>query len=354
MSKLAEKKAARAKIASQKFVAARANKFASLVQSSFNSYEAMESKVETFDKRAALAESILSSKDSKNYTSANLKKLSAGLVKTSKEISNAIVDASNKLDVSYICSIKSANDKDKKVSAELISGLSDMYDSLHSYKAQFNLLSKRVAAEVDEMENDIPDEVFMQVDENGYVNEPEQPVDEIDEFNRTFNTEADSMDATSEATEEETDESEEDEKEDVKKDAMDTFDDTFDSAEDESEEEADESEEDKKDESKESSEEDEIYDESSDVEGLNSEDLDDDSILDDLEDIDEDDMGDSIENSDLDEMDTEDDSVPEDFRSSKKLDKNKKKASVASKYCSSSNKTTSKKEDVLYKYMMNS
>ena len=169
-----------------KIAAQRSMKVAKLVKSSFKAYEKIEEFIPLLNKRASLAVKFLTNRYDSQYTVGNLKKVYARLKTTVKEIDKELKTASDKLEVSYLCSIKSSADKKASAaSKELISGLNSMYSELAEHKASFSLLAKKVAFEVSSSEG-VTDEEFLEIDENGYVEEPVEPINELEEFNKTF------------------------------------------------------------------------------------------------------------------------------------------------------------------------
>jgi len=333
-------------------------KLGKLVKASHDSFESNKKSLELFSKRATLIEGILSDKKSAKYTIENLKNISSKIATTLKEINNAIKIASDKIDVSLICQVKSAsfNEKGNSVSKKLVSGLSEQFEELNAAKVAFILLSKKVAAEVDELGNDISDDQFLEVDENGYIEEPATPVDQLDEFNQTFaeegeedkTAEGESEEDESNMTAEECGDSEED------KEAMDQLDDTFaaedgeDSEEDDSEEKPEEDKDAKK---KKKS--DDLPQEDFQAEGEDDMDpeLDDDSVLDGLEDF-----GDEPTGDDLDETDISDEDLDQEFTSVKSasaVKTNMKRAANVKKFCSSESAKSNQREDnAVMKFLM--
>ncbi len=174
-----------------KIAALKAKKVATLIKSSYDSFKEAKELNETLNKRAELAVKFLSNKSSKDYTVDNLKKVYAKLESTIAETTASLNTIGNKLKVSYVCAIKSTNEKKANdASKSLVGKLTSEYYTVARHKADFSLLASKVAFDIKQAEG-ITDEEFLEVDENGYVEEPVEQINELEEFNKTFETSED-------------------------------------------------------------------------------------------------------------------------------------------------------------------
>ena len=191
---------------SSKKISASESHFMKLAKASYSFAKKNEDLISTVEKRANLLDSMFSKKHASLKTTAGLKDLAKKIDATSASIKSSISEVSNKLDAAYICSVKASSEKQKKIASKLIKAHALDLEKLSGHNVYFSLLSKKIAADIAEQENEISDEQFLEIDENGYIEEPETVMDEAEEFNETFTSEDEEMEESDEVKEDEKDE----------------------------------------------------------------------------------------------------------------------------------------------------
>ena len=207
------------KQSSSKKISAADSQFMKIAKASYSFAKKNDDLIATVEKRAKLLDSMFSKKHASLKSSDGLKDLSKKIASTSNSIKASISEISDKLDAAYICSVKASSDQQRKIASQLIKAHALDLETLSQHQVYFDLLSKKVAADLAEQDGEITDEQFLEIDENGYIEEPDTILDEAEEFNETFTSEDDK------------DEEKEEEETEDKGDEKESFDNSFDDEE---------------------------------------------------------------------------------------------------------------------------